>query len=147
MAEHDKLLGEGPREAPEPQTAEERSRTRRRKAVFTAGGLTSLLLVVLLHVVGFIPTIGGALVLMIALALFGLSIYRFVSRVGAPSRRTPSPVRGLVLAFAAITVAAFVLAWLSGFQPGDWIVVAVPAGILVCLWLLDRGLVRLRGAS
>ncbi len=76
-----------------------------------------------------------------AVVWLGLTVHRLAMRA-ARQGRTTSPLRGLVLVLGAITLAALVLATLSGFQAGDWIVVVVPAGTLAVIWATDRSLSR-----
>jgi hypothetical protein len=93
------------------------------------------------HALGFIPRVGPMLLFLGMIVLLGLTIDRLVTR--AARRGDPdSPLRGLVLVFAAITLASLVLAILSGFQPNDWIVVVVPAAATAVVWTADRAVAR-----
>lgn len=139
MARHDELLDAGPREAPKPETAEERAVVPTR--AIATGSILSLAIVVGFHALGLIPGYGPMFVFLGAVVWLGLTVHRLVARAARQGRAT-SPLRGLVLVLAAITVAALVLATLSGFQAGDWIVVVVPAGALAVIWAADRSLSR-----
>lgn len=139
MARHDELLNEGPREAPAAQTAEERAAAPRRAII--GGSAVSIVILVGVHALGLIPGLGQTLAFIALLLMFGLSINRRVMRA-ARQETIGSPLRGLVLVLTAITATALVLAILSGFQPDDWIFVAVPAAATVVTWLADWLLMR-----
>jgi hypothetical protein len=139
LARHDELLVAGPREAPTPETAEERTAAPTRAIV--SGSILSAAMIVGFHALGFIPGYGPMFLFLGAVVWLGLTVHRLVVRA-ARQGRTTSPLRGLVLVLAAITLAALVLATLSGFQAGDWIVVVVPAGVLAVIWMTDRLLSR-----
>ena len=142
MGRHDDLLAQGPREAPEPDSGEARTAgepPKKKSDLRTAAiALVRGLLVFAIPLLFLVPKWGGAVALLLAIVFFGLRVYGAGRRFGGKSPRRASPLRPLVIVFVPITVASLVLAILSGFQPGDWIVVAVPAGILACLWLFDR---------
>jgi hypothetical protein len=151
MARHDDLLAQGPREAPEPESAEaatappsSRKLPQLRTPAIVLARSLSVFVIPLLFLA---PKVGGVLAPLVAVALFGLRVYAGGRRVEVKKARQSSPLRPLVIVFIPITIAALVLAILSGFQPGDWIVVAVPAGILICLWLAERTIVHRRTAS
>ena len=139
MARHEELLEAGPREAPAPETAEERTVVPTR--AIATGSMLSLAIVVGFHALGLIPGYGPMSVFLAAVVWLGLTVHRLIARA-ARQGRTKSPLRGLVLVLAAITIAALVLATLSGFQAGDWIVVVVPAAVLAVIWAADRSLSR-----
>jgi hypothetical protein len=139
MTRHNVLLDEGPREAPQPETAEERTTVPTRAIV--NGSILGAAMIVGFHALGFIPGYGPMFFFLGVVVSLGLTVHRLVLRA-ARQGRTTSPLRGLVLVLGAITLAALVLATLSGFQPGDWIVVVVPAGTLAVIWTADRFLSR-----
>ena len=151
MGHHDDLLAQGPREAPEPESAEAPiapPASRKLPQLRTpAIVLARSLLVFVAPLLYLVPKVGGVLAPLVVAALFGLSIYAAGRRVEIKKRRQWSPLRPLVIVCIPITIAALVLAILSGFQPGDWIVVVVPAGILACLWLADRTIAHHRTAQ
>jgi hypothetical protein len=57
-----------------------------------------------------------------------------------------SPVRGIFLVWLAISVASVVLVSLDSFSGENALLLAIVWGILLVLWLADRGLARLQGA-
>jgi hypothetical protein len=103
--------------------------------------MLSLAIVVGFHALGLIPGYGPMFMFLGAVVWLGLTVHRLIARA-ARQGRTTSPLRGLVLVLAAITIAALVLATLSGFQAGDWIVVVVPAAALGVIWAADHSLSR-----
>ncbi|HVM57422.1 MAG TPA: hypothetical protein VMT74_08165 [Gaiellaceae bacterium] len=152
MGRHDELLAQGPREAPEPESAEVRTAPpppRKRPELRTpAVALARGLLIFGIPLLFLVPKAGGVLALLVSVVLIGLRVYGAGRRIETKRpRRSSSRLRPLAIVFIPITIVALVLAILSGFQPGDWIVVAVPAAILACLWLLDRTVVHRRAAS
>jgi hypothetical protein len=163
MGRHDDLLAQGPREAPEPESAEaqpSRKQSEFRKSASVLARALPVLVIPLLYVVSaFGPKVGNPVAVVVWVAFFGLRFYGRVKRKKQPGEankpehgeskkpRPLSPLRSLVILFIPITIAALVLAILSGFQPGDWIVVVVPAGILACLWLADRTIAYRRTAQ
>jgi hypothetical protein len=146
MGLNDDLLAQGPREAPEPESADARTtppppRKRpelRRPAIVLARSL----LVFAIPLLFLVPKVGGAAALLLSVVFMGLNVYATGRRVDRKASRRASPLHAFVVVFIPITIVALVLAVISGFQPGDWIVVAVPAGILACLWLADRTIVH-----
>jgi hypothetical protein len=90
MAKHDELLGEGPRTAPEPETAEERSHLRKRGAL---GGLAA----------------GGAVAFKLG-AFTKLFIWLAVWH-GATSLLRYAGWPGLVVGIAALAVVVVWLVW------------------------------------
>ncbi len=142
MGRHDDLLAQGPREAPEPESGEARTAGKAPKKKpeqrTVAIAVARSLLVFVIPLLFLVPRVGGPVALLLSIVFVGLRVYATGRRFGGKTPRRASPLRPLVVVFVPITIASLVLAILSGFQPGDWIVVAVPAGILVCLWLFDR---------
>jgi hypothetical protein len=132
-------------EAPEPQTAdermaEERERGNRRRSI----GLAALLLLgyIALHSAGHLPGLGRWGAIAIAIVWVGLSLWLSLRR---PARKemTVSPLRGFFLVSLAIGVLLLVLVSLDSFSGENLLLLAVVWGIVLALWLADRGLVRL----
>jgi uncharacterized membrane protein len=137
QSENERLLAQGPREAPERQILDER----KGRSPSRAGVIAALAFITLaaLHLVSFLVWWA-----VIPLALFGLafSFSRFVRR---PRRRrsTNSPLRVFFLLWLAVSVAVGVLVALAGFQRSDLVLLAVVWTILAALWVADRGLSRI----
>lgn len=140
-SENERLLAQGPRQAPEPQhrpplpSDPDDERRNRRPWWRAAVGLG---LLVAWHLISFLPWWAALLVVFIAA---GLTISGFLR--SARGKRRPSPFRGLFLLWLAVSIAATVLVGLGGFQHDDRILLLVVWAILAAVWLLDRGLSRL----
>jgi hypothetical protein len=131
-------------EAPEPQTAdermaEERERRNRRRGI----GLAALLLLgyIALHSAGHIPGLGRRGALATTIIWVGLSLWLSLRR-SARREMTVSPLRGFFLVSLAIGVLLVVLVLLDSFSRENLLLLAVVWGIVLALWLADRGLVR-----
>ena len=129
-----------PREAPEPKTADEitadadQRRVRRREGAVAVLFLVGL---VALHAVAHLSTYGAWALVALMVAGLGFSIVR------KGVRGLASPVRGIFLFWLAISVASVVLVSLDSFSGENVLLLAVVWGILLVLWLGDRGLARL----
>ena len=148
MGLHDDLLAQGLREAPEPESGEARTAgeaPKKKPQLPTAAiAFARSLLVFVVPLLFLVPRVGGPVALLLSIVFVGLRVYATGRRFAGKTPRRASLLRPLVVVFVPITIVALVLAILSGFQPGDWIFVAVPAGILVCLWLFDRAILYRR---
>jgi len=151
MGRHDDLLAQGPRDAPEPESAEARTASppprKRPKVRRPAIVLSRSLLAFLIPLLFLVPKVGGPAALLLSVVFIGLNVYAAGRGIDRKASRRASPLHALVVVFIPITTVALVLAILSGFQSGDWIVVAVPAGILACLWLADRTIAHRHAAG
>ena len=125
--------------APEPKTADqltvERDQRRARRRAWTAAVLI-LLGLVASHGIAYVPKYGGWATLVLTVVGVGLSI----SRRGL--RALASPIRGIVIVWLAISVASVVLVSLDRFSGENILLLAIVWGILLVLWLGDRGLSR-----
>ena len=96
-----------------------------------------LLGVVASHAVVHLTTYGALALLALIVACLAFSVLR------QGVRGLASPVRGIFLFWLAISVASVVLVSLDSFSGENVLLLAVIWGILLVLWLGDRGLARL----
>jgi hypothetical protein len=136
---HEPLRVPEPRVAPEPKTADERTVEDEQERVDRRDGAIAILIFLGLaasHGLGYISKYGEWAALALIVVGVGLSIVR------RGFSGLASPVRGIFLLWLAISVAAVVLVSLDRFSGENVLLLAIVWGILLVLWLGERGLAR-----
>jgi hypothetical protein len=129
-----------PREAPEPKTADEITADADQRRVQRRDGVAALLFllgIVASHALAHLSPYGAWALLALIVAGLVFSVVR------QGVRGLASPIRGIFLLWLAISVAAVVLVSLDSFSAENLLLLAVVWGVLLVLWLGDRGLARL----
>jgi hypothetical protein len=90
----------------------------------------------------YLPGVGGWLALALTILGVGLSVSRTLRRSGG-RLSLASPVRGVFLVWLAICVAMVVLVSLDMFSLENIVILSIVWGMLVVLWVVDRGVARL----
>jgi hypothetical protein len=136
---HEPLRVPEPRVAPEPKTAEERTVEDEQERVERRDGAIAILILLGLaasHGIGYISKDGEWAALALMVVGIGLSF----ARQGFSG--LASLVRGIFLLWLAISVATVVLISLDSFSGENVLLLSIVWGILLALWLGDRGLAR-----
>jgi hypothetical protein len=142
--DHEPTRAGEPHRAPEPKTADELTDEQRERRLGRREGAVAILFLLGLvgsHIAVHIPRIGIWIALALVMVVVGLSLSRTPD--GARDGGSfATPLRGLFLFWLAVSVASVVLVSLDSFSRENILLLAVVWGILLVLWLGDRGLGR-----
>jgi hypothetical protein len=131
--------------APEPKTADQRTAERHQRKLHRREGTLAILFLLVLvatHFAVHIPRIGTWAALALVVVLVGFSFFRAPddAQDGGSFAR---PLRALFLIWLAVSIVSVVLVSFDSFSRENLLLLAVVWGILLVLWLGDRGLARL----
>jgi hypothetical protein len=90
----------------------------------------------------YLPGVGGWLALALTILGVGLSVSRTLRRSGG-RLSVASPLRGIFLVWLAICAAMVVLVSLDRVSLENIVLLSIVWGLLVVLWVVDRGVARL----